>query len=151
MNTLPVGITGFWHISGPTIPQVDKLLIQKVVNVLKNYPNFLKVQLIEQQPDNNFYMIITNSKNESHTIGINTTYPMYCGIKSLSNWQTVEFCDLPPSITTQMPNEFTELKTDFLNEPVKSRHLTALSKAELEQINYWKTEKIGNIIFNKYD
>ena len=151
MNTLPIGITGFWHISGPTITQVDKLLIQKLVNTFKNNPNFWKVQLIEQQVDNNFYMIIINSKNGTNTIGINTTYPIYCGIKSLSDWQTVEFCDLPPSITTQIPNDFTELKTDFLNESVKSRHLIALSKAELEQINYWKTEKVGNIIFNKYD
>ena len=151
MNTLPIGITGFYHICGPSIPQVDTLLIQKLVDVFKNHPNFWKVQLIEQQAGNNFYMIIVNSKSGTNTIGINTTYPMYCGIKGELDWQTVEFYDLPSYITSLIPNEFTELKTDFLNEPFKSRHLIALSKSELEQINYWETEKVGNIIFNKYD
>jgi hypothetical protein len=151
MNTLPIGITGFYHICGPAIHQTDKLLVQKLVGIFKNNPNFRTVQLIELQPDNNFYMIIVYSKSGSNVIGINSTYPMYCGIKGSSDWQTVEFYDLPSSITTLIPNEFTELKTDFLNESVKSRHLIALSKSELEQINYWETEKVGNIIFNKYD
>lgn len=151
MNTLPVGVTGFYHICGPSIPQVDKSLIQILVDVFKNNPNFWKVRLIQPQADNNFYLIIANSKEGCNTIGINSTYPMYCGIKGESDWQTVEFYDLPSYITSLIPNEFTELKTDFLNEPVKSQHLIALSKSELEQINYWKTEKVGNIIFNKYD
>ncbi|PWK16689.1 hypothetical protein LX78_02956 [Xanthomarina spongicola] len=133
------------------IPETDKSLIEKLVNSFKSDSDFWKVRLIEQQADNNFYLLLLSDKNGNHKVGINTTYPFYCGIKSLEDWETVEFCDLPKYITELIPNDFTELQTNFLNEPLKSKHITALNKAELEQIKYWKTEKVGNVIFNKYD
>ncbi|MFD2564806.1 hypothetical protein [Aquimarina rubra] len=151
MNTLPRGITGFWKIGQSGIPKTDKSLIKKLVDIFKSDSDFWKVRLVEQQADNNFYLILISDKNGNHQIGINTTYPIYCGIKSLADWETVEFCNLPEYITKIIPIEFTELRTEFLNEPLKSKHITALNKVELEQIKYWKTEKIGNVIFNKYD
>jgi hypothetical protein len=151
MNTLPRGITGFWKIEQARIPETDKTLIINLVNTFKSNPNFWKVNLVEQQPNNNFYLIILSDKNGDYKIGINSTYPMYCGIESLENWETVAFCDLPRHITQLIPSQFTELRTEFLNEPLKSKHLTALNKAELDQIKYWNTQKVGNVIFNKYD
>lgn len=69
----------------------------------------------------------------------------------MQDWTTIEFSDLPKSVTDILKSELTELKTDFLNKELKKEHLTLLSKTELEQIEYWETEKIGNVIFNKYD
>ena len=151
MNTLPRGITGFWKMGQSGIPETDKSLIENLFDTFESNSNFWKVRIVEQQPDNNFYLLLVSDKNGNYKIGINTTYPLYCGIKSLEDWETVEFCDLPKHITQLIPSEFTELRTEFLNEPLKSEHITALNKAELEQIKYWKTEKVGNVIFNKYD
>lgn len=133
------------------IPATDIALVEKLVNTFRSNSCFWKVRFTEQKPDNNFYLVIIADKRGNHKIAINTTYPYYCGVKSLEDWETVEFCDLPKYITELIPNEFTELKSEFLNEPLKSRHITALNKGELEQIKYWKTEKVGNVIFNTYD
>ena len=133
------------------IPETDKSLIEKLVDTCLSNSNFSKVRLVKQQLDNNFFLLLISDKNDNYKIGINTTYPFYCGIKSLEGRETIEFCDLPKYITKMIPNEFTELRTEFLNEPLNSKHISTLNKSELEQIKYWKTEKVGNVIFNKYD
>lgn len=151
MNKLPNGITGFWRIGQKSVPEINRLLIQQLIEQFENSSEFWSVTLTEQKQDNNFYLISVKDKTSSYLIGINSAYPMYCGIKSLSDWTTVEFYDLPKNIIDLIPKNFTELKTEFLNEPLNSEYLTLLNKAELEQIEYWETEKIGNVIFNKYD
>ena len=151
MNNLPYGITGFWEIGQKSVPKIDKLLIEKLIEKFEKHPEFWNVKLTEPKEDNNFYLISIDSKTGSHLIGINSSYPIFCGIKSLSDWTTVEFCDLPKNIVDLIIDNFTELKTVFLNQSLKSENLILLNKAELEQIKYWKTEKIGNVIFNKYD
>lgn len=151
MNTLPKGITGFYHISQNGIPETEKSLVENIVKSFENNSDFWKVSLTQQQADNNFYIISVSDKNGDYKIGVNSTYPFYCGIKSLADWTNIEFCDLPKNVTELLPFGFTELRTDFLNEPLKPKHITALNKAELKQIEYWKTEKVGNVIFNKYD
>ena len=151
MNKLPNGITGFWKIGQKSVPEIDISLIKQLIEKFKNNSEFRNVVLTEQQQDNNFYQIRVNDKTGSYLIGINCSYPMFCGIKSSSDWTTVEFYDLPKNITDLLTENFTELKTEFLNRPLKSENLTLLNKVELEQIEYWETEKIGNVIFNKYD
>jgi hypothetical protein len=151
MNKLPNGITGFWKIGQKSVPKIDLLLIEQIIEKFESNSEFWNVVLTEQQSDNNFYQIRVNDKTGSYLIGINASYEMFCGIKSSSEWTTVEFCDLPKNITDLLTENFTELKTEFLSQPLKTENLTLLNKVELEQIEYWETEKIGNVIFNKYD
>lgn len=133
------------------ISEINKSLVKRLVNTFKSNSGFREIKFLEQQANNNFYLASVSDKNGNYKVGINTIYPFYCGVKSLDNCETIEFCDLPKHITQLIPNEFTELQTDFLNEPLKPNHITDLNKVELKQIKYWKTEKIGNVIFNKYD
>ena len=151
MNKLPNGITGFWKIGQKSVPEIDKLLIEQLIEKFKNHPEFWNIKLTEPKEDNNFHLISLSNKTGSYLIGINSIYPIFCGIKSLEDWTTIEFCDLPKNIVDLLIDNFTELKTEFLNQSLKSENLILLNKAELEQIKYWKTEKIGNVIFNKYD
>jgi len=151
MNKLPNGITGFWKIGQKSVPEFGELLIEQLIKKFENHPEFWNIKLTKPKEDNNFYLISIIDKTGSYSIGINSAYPIFCGIKSMSDWTTVEFCDLPKNITGLMIENLTELKTEFLNRPLKSENLNLLNKAELEQVKYWKTEKIGNVIFNKYD
>ncbi|WP_281171933.1 hypothetical protein [Aquimarina latercula] len=43
MNTLPIGITGFWKIGQSGIPETDKSLVKKLVNIFKSDSDFWKV------------------------------------------------------------------------------------------------------------
>ncbi|OAD92727.1 hypothetical protein A7A78_02115 [Aequorivita soesokkakensis] len=151
MEKLPNGITGFWKIGQKRVPEIDKLLIEKLIENFENHNEFWNIKLTEPKEDNNFYLISLNDKTGSHLIGINSAYPIFCGIKSMSDWTTVDFYNLPTNITDVLLDDLTELKTEFLNQPLKTENLILLNEAEIEQIKYWKTEKIGNVIFNKYD
>jgi len=151
MNTLPKGITGFWKLGDTDIPETDINLVNKLMEILKNDSRFWKVKFTEQQAGNNFYTICFSDKTSEHKMGINTSYPMYCGIKSLDDWGLVGFYDLPKHITELIPIQFMELRTEFLGKSLRKDHITRLNSAELEQIKYWETENIGNVIFNKYD
>jgi len=126
-------------------------LIKNIVDELQNEILFRTVILSEPQADNNFYTISAFSDKEKHFIGINSSYPLYCGIKSTSDRTTIKFYDLPKSVTNILNRKLNELKTNFLNQNLKKEHLTLLSKTEIEQIEYWETEIIGNVIFNDYD
>jgi len=151
MEKLPKGITGFWKIGEKTPPSTDKSLIQNVVHKLHKKNLFRTVILTEPLVDTNFYMISAFADKEKHFIGINSLYPFYCGIKSTTDLTATEFYDLPKSITDILNSELIELKTHFLNKKLKKEHLSLLNKTELEQIEYWETEIIGNVIFNNYD
>ena len=151
MEKLPKGITGFWKIEEQAPPSISPSLIKNIVDQLQKEALFKTIVLSEPQADTNFYVISVFTDKEAYYIGINASYPFYCGIKSMQDWTTIEFSDLPKSVTDILKSELTELKTDFLNKELKKEHLTLLSKTELEQIEYWETEKIGNVIFNKYD
>lgn len=151
MKTLPRGITGFWKIGTSPPPNIDIALIESKLAMFRKNLMFRTVKCTQPAEDTNFYIISIFGNKEKYMIGINGSYPYFCGIQSLQDWTAVEFCDLPPVVVNILKPEFTELKTEFLNTPLKEEHLIFLSKAEREQIEYWETEKIGNIIFNKYD
>ena len=151
MNKLPYGITGFWKIGQRGVPKIDKLLIVQLIEKFEKHIEYWNIKMIEPKEDNIFYLLSIENQTGSHLIGINSSYPVFCGIKSLSDWTTVEFCDLPKNIVDLLIVNFTELKTEFLNQSLKPENLILLNNAELQQIKYWKTEKIGNVIFNKYD
>lgn len=69
----------------------------------------------------------------------------------MQDWATVTFCDLPNQITSILNNEFIELSQTYLQQEVTPQQLRLLDPVEVQQITYWETKKIGNIIFNRYD
>lgn len=161
MDTLPKGITGFWKHHKPSyfsrlfktkekpIPQVNIQSITKVINRLES--KFKTVTLTPEQVDNNFYLISIFSETDLFYVAINNTHPYYCGIENTGDWTTVIFCDLPHQVTSILNTEFIELSQAYLQQDVTPQHLQSLGPIEIEQITYWKTKKVGNIIFNKYD
>ncbi|MBW1296298.1 hypothetical protein [Aquimarina litoralis] len=151
MEKLPRGITGFWKKGKRRPSTTDESLIKNTVEKIKQKSLFRTLVLNAPKADNNFYVISLFSRNEKHLIGINSSFPLYCGIKSMPDWTTIEFYNLPNSLTVILDLNFTELRSDFLNTKLKEVHLTELDQVEREQIEYWNTDKIGNVIFNSYD
>jgi hypothetical protein len=43
------------------------------------------------------------------------------------------------------------LSVTTLNSPVTDRVTTQLATAEIEQLDYWKPSRIGDVIFNYWD
>ena len=150
-ENLPIGITGFWSIGNECIPETRLSLLKTQLFTLGNNTYFSDVNLSNPTLNNNYYVISLLYQNNEHKIAINSSYHVYCGIKKSVNNQILEFYTLPKTITKLMLTEFTELKTDFLNSLLKPEHLLNLDEAEIKQIHYWRTKKIGNVIFNNYD
>ncbi len=147
---LPKGITGFWRIGISPPPQIEKKEIERIVSEFKKLNLYRRITLLEPKVDSNYYVISLFSDVEKHHIGINSCYPYYCGIKKI-DFPFNEFYDLPKHIIQVINKYFEYLYVDFLNEKIKKEYLVLLDKSEIQQIEYWETETIGNIIFNNYD
>ena len=71
-----------------------------------------------------------------------------------SSWMNHEYIDFPIELVQQINSgrEDTRLLTkEILEGRLDRSELTQLSKAELEQIKYWKCNTVGEIVFNGFD
>ena len=77
----------------------------------------------------------------------------------LLNLGNIKFID-EPDLIKQFSSFYKVLGTKELNEPLSLRfgskksilqNANELNSAELEQIAYWKPEKVGEVIFNYWD
>lgn len=152
MNTLlPKGITGFWRTGKTPVSSIDKEIIERLVTKFNRINVFRTATMTEPRVDTNYYVISLFSKTEKYHIGINGLLPYYCGIKGGIDYGTIDFYDLPEFITIILDIHLEELKASFLKQKLKHEYLNLLETSEIEQIKYWETKDIGNVIFNHYD
>lgn len=63
-----------------------------------------------------------------------------------------EFLDCPElaaALTRYHP--YTILSAELLNTRPSAEHLVHLGKAELQEFRYWKPDRLGDVIFNRWD
>jgi len=63
----------------------------------------------------------------------------------------LKFIDFPDKLRQILQENLTILDTKSLNKLVTNQDLQELDKIEVDQIKYWNTKKIGEVIFNGYD
>ena len=160
---LAKGITGFWHqkqdeplrLIGEN--EIRNLIYQVLNRRLKdgkgNQMNERLSAFTIDPPtyDTNYYRVELQVMQKKIVVLINGNHPYFCGIKSESSWMNLQFVELPDHIRRIFSRVFNYLSTDILNSPLQSYHLQNLNKVEVEQINYWKSRIIGEVIFNGYD
>ncbi|MEL7167979.1 MAG: hypothetical protein AAGN64_01385 [Bacteroidota bacterium] len=63
-----------------------------------------------------------------------------------------EFEDCPElAATLTRYHPYTILSAELLNTRPTAEHLVHLGKAELKQFRYWKPDRLGDVIFNRWD
>jgi hypothetical protein len=144
---LPNGITGFRSSTDKELPVMDLVefkqlcysFIRQIGGIVKSYNNNISQQ--------NFYTVEYDYLGESILILLNHHYPLLTFASSLDRLTFIEV----PEISIKFMPYYTVLTKEYLNIPLTSNHLAALSKAELTQISYWNPKTVGEIIFNNWD
>ena len=132
---LPNGITGFRNLKDPYIPEQEKRIFQRFCYSIATRYHCEVLSFDLDLASKNFYSAEIKTEQGRFYLLENAYYP----------W--IAFVESPFNLTDTSVNVLT------LPELEQSWHdiVGELNKAELEQIKYWKSNIIGDIIFNFWD
>ena len=143
---LPNGITGFRDLKDPCIPEQKKRVFQRFCYSIANRYHCMVLSFDFDLTSKNFYSAEIKTEYGRLYLLENAYYPWIAFAKNL-DFTRIEFIESPFDIIDTNVNVLT------LPELEQSWHdiVGELSKAELEQIKYWKPNTVGDIIFNFWD
>ena len=143
---LPNGITGFRDLKDPYIPEQEKRIFQRFCYSIATRYHCEVLSFDLDLASKNFYSAEIKTEQGRFYLLENAYYPWIAFAKNLDVTE-IEFVESPFNLTDPSVNVLT------LPELEQSWHdiVGELNKAELEQIKYWKSNIIGDIIFNFWD
>lgn len=144
---LPKGITGFRSIKDKELPLMDSIQFKQLSHTFVRELGGEMKGFSEHFSHQNFYSIEYMLHRKSYFVLLNCHHPF---LAFSARWVEFTFLDVPAMKTKYKPH-YTVLTKDYLDTPITSEHLSSLSKAELEQISYWRPKTVGEVIFNNWD
>ena len=143
---LPNGITGFRDLKDPYIPEQEKRIFQRFCYSIATHYHCEVLSFDLDLASKNFYSAEIKTEQGRFYLLENAYYPWIAFAKSY-NFTKIKFIENPFSITDSGICVLTlsELQQDWHNI------VGELNKAELKQIEYWKPNTVGDIIFNFWD
>lgn len=153
---LPKGITGFTSIQDYfEVPNVSKdIVIDATEKFIANNSEFIIINFFEPAQNSNYFLLnLKNTFNGKNvTIIFNSHYRYFSGVEKEISWCERIFCDLSISITSIYESfGFIYLSKQILESKATSKEISLLANSEKEQIEYWESVKLGEIIYNNYD
>lgn len=144
---LPLGITGYRSLKEEELPITDGTeFIQHCYAIIRQLGGKVK-STTEENFYRNFYTVKYDYHGEINFVLLNKHYPFLAFASSIDSLTFLDFPDMAATFNVF----YTVLSKEILNRALTADHLSTLSKAELEQITYWKPETIGEVIFNNWD
>ena len=143
------GITGFNHSDLEKLDQKLKTLKKRIWS-LKKY----KINAIYDQSESSNYLrikLFDYLENKKIDILINCQYGYSSCVTDGSSWMNIEFIEIPISLEKKLNDIFPCLNPEYLNSKLDDMDRRNLSKTERKQVEYWKSETKGEVIFNGYD
>jgi hypothetical protein len=148
---LEKGITGFWSIKDKSLNHPPSSFINEIAQRLWQSNLITNLEIESPGPDNNYHTVKIWTQKNGLSILINSVHPYYCGTSFDSSWMHLDFIEVPVEIQNAIGNDLKYLEPSFLNQNLKPEHIKDLAPAELDQVNYWKSKTVGEVIFNGYD
>ncbi len=143
------GITGFNCSDLEDLAQ--KLESFKIA--ILSLENYKIMEVYDQNESSNYvrFKLRDYIENKEIDLLINCQYGYSSAVTNDSSWMNLEFIDIPAILEYKIKDIFPCLKPEYLNSKVDDMDIRNLSKIEREQVNYWRSETKGEIIFNGYD
>ena len=143
---LPSGITGFRDLNNLYIPEQEEKMFKKFCYFIASCYHCAVVLFDLNLTSKNFYFAEMKTEQDNLYLLENAYYPWIAFAKSL-DFTGIEFIESPFDLAEQNVHVLT------LSDLQKDWHdfVGELSKVELEQIEYWKPKRIGDIVFNFWD
>ncbi|WP_346882362.1 hypothetical protein [uncultured Algibacter sp.] len=153
---LPKGITGFTSISDYfEVPKVSEELIVKSITDFTNLNNnYIFISINKPSQSNNYYSVTLLNKyeNKKQIMLFNAHYNYFCTLEEEISWCEKVFGNITDSIVKHLEKlDFKYLSKLTLDKVALKSDLSELAFSEKEQIEYWESKTLGEIIFNHYD
>lgn len=147
---LPEGVSGFHNSkTNSPPPKVDGRLFKYLCFKFALHSGGKVIDFHEPRFPVNFYCIQIELGGNRFFILLNEHYP-YLAFASEVDFNNIKFID-QPGIYEHFAPFYQIFSTDKLNVPFDQSMVETLYDAELEQISYWKPERVGEIIFTYWD
>jgi hypothetical protein len=152
MNPLPKGITGFDALDGGV--SVQKFTAACHAETRQVDGRILEVLPAYNPVTPNFHQAFIALQHGSQTIRVlcNAHYPLiaFATTAAYQGDAHLEFLDCP-ALADALSGEFTVIHGHDACAGIVPDLVAALGETELEQMHYWKPQRIGDVIFNHWD
>jgi hypothetical protein len=142
---LPPGVTGFAHRSAPLLPTVEAASFKAAFFAAARECGGRVSGFEDACYPRSYHSGAIAVSGEDIEVLCNTHYPLV-GLRSGR-----EFIDLPVLAETLTTFGFVILPATELNAYPDAEALSSLGKGELDQLRYWRPERLGEVIFNEWD
>jgi hypothetical protein len=151
MTILKKGITGFDSAVDISENEVRTFIKRFAFPFI---PDFKSVT--PPSPSSNFWTVpFTNKENNSEfNMLINSSNWNLALVTKSSTWMNHEYLEFPHKLYLQIRSirgPELPMNPQILERTFDKEELNELGKSEIEQIKYWKSKTIGEIIFNGFD
>ncbi|WP_339912222.1 hypothetical protein [Symmachiella dynata] len=154
MIVLPRGITGFTNRKDPPLPvSIEKRQFRTDCYQVARQCNAAVRSIDEPSGVENFRTTEIAIGDENILILLNVHFP-YLAMAQVRHVGdlTLNFIDVPALASAfSAIDRYQVLTADDLAHPINESMVGNLSKAELHQMNYWKPQTMGEVIFNYWD
>ncbi len=149
------GTTGFWHVDDPPIPSTDahqfRIDLFHVARVLG--ANVVHKPRRGAPVECKFYDALIAIDDTQIRILLNIIHPLMAFCR---DWESAgsspDFVDHPELATAfKQLGRYSVLSLPTLTLPVTKDVTQQLAAAEMEQLDYWKPTRVGDVIFNYWD
>jgi hypothetical protein len=146
---LPNGVSGFYDSEANKPPQIDGKQFKQLCCHFAASNGGKVMGFKSPHSSANFYNAQVEIFGLVFYIMLNEHYP-YLAFAAAIESGDIQFVDIPV-LSEQFSLYYHVLDTKELSVPIKDKHKSELNSAELQQISYWKPEKIGQVLFNFWD
>jgi len=150
---LKKGISGFYNISEQPPELITASVFKNDISSVLSSVGFKPKSFIESGITPNFhYAHFTSAGCDLHIV-CNEIYPVIAFV----NMPDLKSCRLEFILNNEIKKIIEQysiykvLNPEELNNPIQPNDLKQLNSAELGQIEYWKPETVGEIVFNWWD
>lgn len=150
---LPKGITGFRSNEQHETLELYESKLRNIIGLIKAFRQHEILYVNDLTPSSNYYRIELKERksNNLYDLLINPVQLFSCCIQNESTWMNLKFISFPNTLKQILEEQINIIDLEDLNKQVHPEDLLELDKSEVEQIIYWRSQKIGEIIFNGYD
>jgi hypothetical protein len=152
MHPLPRGITGF---DAPKAGVGVKPFAQACYAAARDIAGHVaSIRSGADDPSRNYHEAILKLSQDGEGIRVlcNVHYPIFAFVSAAksSGDLRLDFVDRP-DLAKAFPADFSVLSAQEASLQVSDELIANLSKAEVEQLRYWRPSCVGELIFNYWD